>query len=162
MLEALKQAVCEANLELNRRGVVIYTWGNVSGIDRASGIMAIKPSGVRYDNMQPEDMVLVSIETGETVEGKWNPSSDTKTHLALYRAFPELGGITHTHSTHAIAFAVDNLIIIKQLIHGASYRIVAMKILSPNKLRLQHHFARQINVAIKFAASHSNQRIFSE
>lgn len=105
MLEELKKSVCEANLELNRRGVVIYTWGNVSGIDRASGIMAIKPSGVSYDNMQPEDMVLVNVETGETVEGKWNPSSDTKTHLALYRAFPEIGGITHTHSTHAIVFA---------------------------------------------------------
>ena len=105
MLEELKQAVCEANLELNRRGVVIYTWGNVSGIDRASGIMAIKPSGVSYDNMQPEDMVLVNVGTGEKVEGKWNPSSDTKTHLALYRAYPTLGGITHTHSTHAVAFA---------------------------------------------------------
>ena len=105
MLEKLKQEVCEANLELVRRGVVIYTWGNVSGIDRKSNTMVIKPSGVSYDNMQPEDMVVVSLETGETVEGKWKPSSDTKTHLALYRAFPELGGITHTHSTHAVAFA---------------------------------------------------------
>ena len=105
MLEKLKQEVCEANLELVRRGVVIYTWGNVSGIDRAGNTMVIKPSGVSYDNMQPEDMVVVSLETGETVEGKWKPSSDTKTHLALYRAFPELGGITHTHSIHAVAFA---------------------------------------------------------
>ncbi len=105
MLEELKREVCEANLELVRRGVVIYTWGNVSGIDRKSGCMVIKPSGVSYDSMSPEDMVVVSLEAGARVEGKWNPSSDTKTHLELYRAFPELGGITHTHSTHAIVFA---------------------------------------------------------
>ena len=105
MLEALKQEVCEANLELVRRGVVIYTWGNVSGIDRASGCIVIKPSGVSYDSMTADDMVVVDLETGARVEGKWNPSSDTKTHLALYRAFPALGGITHTHSTHAVAFA---------------------------------------------------------
>lgn len=105
MLESLKKAVCAANLELVRRGVVIYTWGNVSGIDREQGLVVIKPSGVSYDNMQPEDMVVVRLSDGETAEGKWNPSSDTKTHLALYRAFPEIGGVTHTHSTHAVAFA---------------------------------------------------------
>ena len=105
MLEALKQQVCEANLELVRRGVVVYTWGNVSGIDRDSGCVVIKPSGVSYDVMSPEDMVVVDLKSGETVEGKWKPSSDTKTHLVLYRNFPEIGGITHTHSVHAIAFA---------------------------------------------------------
>ena len=105
MLEELKEEVCRANLELDARGVVIYTWGNVSGIDRAKGIMAIKPSGVDYSGMTPADMVLVDLETGKTVEGKWKPSSDTETHLALYRAFPELGGITHTHSVNAVAFA---------------------------------------------------------
>ena len=105
MLEQLKQEVCEANLELVRRGVVIYTWGNVSGIDRASGLVVIKPSGVPYDALQPDDMVVVDLETGAAVEGKWKPSSDTKTHLELYRAFPALGGITHTHSVHAVAFA---------------------------------------------------------
>lgn len=105
MLESLKKAVCAANLELVRRGVVIYTWGNVSGIDREQGLVVIKPSGVSYDNMQPEDMVVVRLSDGETAEGKWNPSSDTKTHLALYHAFPEIGGVTHTHSTHAVAFA---------------------------------------------------------
>ena len=105
MLESLKKAVCAANLELVRRRVVIYTWGNVSGIDREQGLVVIKPSGVSYDNMQPEDMVVVRLSDGETAEGKWNPSSDTKTHLALYRAFPEIGGVTHTHSTHAVAFA---------------------------------------------------------
>ncbi len=105
MLEELKKQVCEQNLELVRRGVVIYTWGNVSGIDRESGLVVIKPSGVDYDGMTPEDMVVVDLETGETVEGKWRPSSDTKTHLYLYRSFPEIGGITHTHSVNAVAFA---------------------------------------------------------
>ncbi len=105
MLEALKKQVWNANLELVRRGVVIYTWGNVSGIDRSAGLVVIKPSGVSYDAMQPDDMVVVELETGARVEGKWNPSSDTQTHLELYRAFSSLGGITHTHSVHAIAFA---------------------------------------------------------
>lgn len=105
MLEALKEAVCAANLELAARGVVIYTWGNVSGIDREKGLVVIKPSGVDYDGMTAEDMVVVDLENGRTVEGKWNPSSDTKTHLEMYRRFPSLGGITHTHSVNAVAFA---------------------------------------------------------
>ena len=105
MLEELKKQVCEANLELNRRGIVIYTFGNVSGIDRGTDLMVIKPSGVDYAIMQPEDMVVVDLKTGETVEGKWKPSSDTKTHLEVYRAFPEIGGIAHTHSINAVAFA---------------------------------------------------------
>lgn len=105
MLELLKEQVCEANLELNRRGIVIYTFGNVSGIDREAGRMVIKPSGIDYAIMQPEDMVVVDLKTGKTVEGKWRPSSDTKTHLEIYRAFPEIGGITHTHSINAVAFA---------------------------------------------------------
>lgn len=105
MLEELKKSVYEANLELFHRRVVIYTWGNVSGIDRASGIMAIKPSGVDYDDMTPEDMVLVDLATGSTVEDSYKPSSDTATHLELYRAFPSIGGITHTHSINAVAFA---------------------------------------------------------
>ncbi|MCR5306947.1 MAG: L-ribulose-5-phosphate 4-epimerase [Oscillospiraceae bacterium] len=104
-MEALKKQVWNANLELVRRGVVIYTWGNVSGIDRSAGLVVIKPSGVSYDAMQPDDMVVVELETGARVDGKWNPSSDTQTHLELYRAFSSLGGITHTHSVHAIAFA---------------------------------------------------------
>lgn len=105
MLEKLKQEVCEANLELFRRGIVIYTWGNVSGIDRESGNMVIKPSGVDYENMTAEDMVVVNVTSGEVVEGNWKPSSDTATHLELYRAFPDIGGITHTHSVNAVAFA---------------------------------------------------------
>jgi L-ribulose-5-phosphate 4-epimerase len=109
MLEELKKQVGEANLELVRRGVVIYTWGNVSGIDREKGFVVIKPSGVAYDGMRPEDMVVVDLMTGETVEGKHKPSSDTATHLELYRAFPTIGGITHTHSIHAVAFAQAGL-----------------------------------------------------
>ena len=105
MLENLKEEVCAANLELVARGVVIYTWGNVSGIDRENGLVVIKPSGVDYAGMSPDDMVVVDLVTGETVEGKWKPSSDTKTHLELYRQFTEIGGITHTHSVNAVAYA---------------------------------------------------------
>lgn len=104
MLEQLKNKVFEANMELPRRGLVTYTWGNVSGIDRESGLVVIKPSGVSYDTMTPEDMVVVDLE-GRRVEGRWKPSSDTLTHTALYRAFPELGGIVHTHSTWATSWA---------------------------------------------------------
>ena len=105
MLELLKQQVCESNLELVRRGVVIYTWGNVSGIDREKGLMVIKPSGVDYDRMCPEDMVVVDLNTGKAVEGKWKPSSDTATHLEIYRKYPAVGGVVHTHSVNAVAFA---------------------------------------------------------
>lgn len=105
MLEKLKKDVCNANLELKARGIVIYTWGNVSGIDRKSGMFVIKPSGIDYDQMKPEDMVVVDLATGNKVEGKWEPSSDTKTHLELYQAFPNIGGITHTHSINAVAYA---------------------------------------------------------
>lgn len=109
MLEELKEQVCEANLELIRRGVVIYTWGNVSGIERKKGLIVIKPSGMDYDGMKPEDMVVVDLMTGKKVEGQYKPSSDTPTHLELYRAFPSIGGITHTHSTNAVAFAQAGL-----------------------------------------------------
>lgn len=105
MLDGLKKQVCIANLELVQRGVVIYTWGNVSGIDRKEKLLVIKPSGVDYNGMKPEDMVVVDLESGKKVEGSYNPSSDTPTHLALYRAFPTIGGVTHTHSVNAVAFA---------------------------------------------------------
>ena len=104
MLEQLKQAVYEANMELPRRGLVTYTWGNVSGIDRESGLVVIKPSGVEYEDLKPEDLVVLNLD-GEVVEGDLNPSSDTKTHIELYKAFPELGGVVHTHSPHAVAWA---------------------------------------------------------
>ncbi len=105
MLEKLKQTVLEANLLLPQYGLVTFTWGNVSGVDRERGLVVIKPSGVEYGGMTADDMVVVSLDTGERVEGKWKPSSDTKTHLELYRAFPGIGGIVHTHSPHAVAWA---------------------------------------------------------
>jgi L-ribulose-5-phosphate 4-epimerase len=105
MLEALKEHVWRANLDLVEAGLVIRTWGNVSGVDRAAGLMVIKPSGVAYKEMQPEHMVVVDLETGTVCEGKLRPSSDTPTHLALYRAFAAIGGIAHTHSTMATAWA---------------------------------------------------------
>lgn len=105
MLDWLKLQVCKANLELPKYGLVTFTWGNVSGVDRESGLMVIKPSGVDYNNMQPDDMVVVSLATGEKVEGKWKPSSDTATHVALYNAFPNIGGVVHTHSRWATSFA---------------------------------------------------------
>ena len=104
MLEALKRQVYEANMELPEKGLVIDTWGNVSGIDREAGLFVIKPSGVPYDALRPEDMVVMSLK-GEKAEGELNPSSDTATHLELYLAFPEIGGIVHTHSTMATAWA---------------------------------------------------------
>ena len=104
MLEELKQQVYEANMQLPRRGLVTYTWGNVSGIDREKGLFVIKPSGVEYDELTPEMLVVMDLN-GNKIEGELKPSSDTKTHLELYRAFPQLGGIVHTHSTHAVAFA---------------------------------------------------------
>lgn len=105
MLEELKKIVCDANLELVARGVVIYTWGNVSGISKDRKYMVIKPSGIKYNVMHPEDMVVVSVKSGKRVEGRWNPSSDTKTHLELYRKYFQINGIVHTHSTNAVAFA---------------------------------------------------------
>lgn len=104
MLEELKKQVCEANLLLPRHGLITFTWGNVSGIDRERGLMVIKPSGVEYEALRPEQLVVLDLD-GKQVEGSLNPSSDTKTHLELYRAFPEIGGIVHTHSTYAVAWA---------------------------------------------------------
>lgn len=105
MLEALKQAVFEANLLLPKHNLVTFTWGNVSGVDREKGLMVIKPSGVDYDTMTADDMVVVDLKTGKKVEGDLNPSSDTDTHAVLYNAFPEIGGIVHTHSRWATTFA---------------------------------------------------------
>ena len=104
MLEKLKEQVYLANMELPKRGLVTYTWGNVSGIDREKGLFVIKPSGVDYDLLKPDDMVVMDLQ-GNKVEGDLNPSSDTKTHLVLYNAFPGIGGIVHTHSPYAVAWA---------------------------------------------------------
>lgn len=104
MLEKLKEQVYLANMELPKRGLVTYTWGNVSGIDREKGLFVIKPSGLDYDLLKPDDMVVMDLQ-GNKVEGDLNPSSDTKTHLVLYNAFPGIGGIVHTHSPYAVAWA---------------------------------------------------------
>lgn len=105
MLKELKEKVFRANLDLVKHGLVIFTWGNVSGIDRERGLMVIKPSGVDYDKMKASDMVVVELESGKVVDGDLKPSSDTPTHLVLYRAFPNIGGVVHTHSTYATAWA---------------------------------------------------------
>lgn len=104
MLEELKKIVYEQNMELPRHGLVTYTWGNVSGIDREKGLFVIKPSGVDYDLLTPDDMVVIDLE-GKRVEGRYKPSVDTDTHLVLYRQFPEIGGIVHTHSPWATSWA---------------------------------------------------------
>ncbi|KRL94120.1 L-ribulose-5-phosphate 4-epimerase [Levilactobacillus hammesii] len=108
MLEELKQEVYEANMQLPKLGLVTFTWGNVSGIDREKGLFVIKPSGVDYDKLKPSDLVVVNLK-GEVVEGEMNPSSDTPTHTVLYNAFPNIGGIVHTHSPWAVSFAGANL-----------------------------------------------------
>jgi len=104
MLKDLRDAVYEANMDLPKRGLVVYTWGNVSGVDRDKGLIVIKPSGVEYDELKPEDLVIVDFDN-KIVEGKMNPSSDTKTHVELYKSFPTVGGIVHTHSPHAVGWA---------------------------------------------------------
>lgn len=103
--EQLREQVCAANIDLVKAGLVILTWGNASGVDRENNVMAIKPSGVSYDILKPEHIVLLGIDSGEVMEGELNPSSDTPTHLVLYRAFPEIGGIVHTHSRYATSWA---------------------------------------------------------
>ncbi len=105
MLEELKEQVCQANLLLPKHGLVTFTWGNVSGIDREQGLVVIKPSGVAYDGMHAGQMVVVELESGKVVDGTLKPSSDTPTHLELYKAFPHIGGVVHTHSRWATSFA---------------------------------------------------------
>lgn len=105
MLQELKERVCEVNRRLVQEGLVLLTWGNASGVSRGEGVFVIKPSGIPYDRLKPQDMVVVSLETGQVVEGTLRPSSDMPTHLELYRAFPEIGGIVHTHSLYATVWA---------------------------------------------------------
>ena len=109
-MQQLKQQVFEANMDLPRYGLVTFTWGNVSAIDRQRGLVVIKPSGISYESMTVDDMSVVDLQ-GHVVEGRWRPSSDTATHLALYRRYPDLGGVVHTHSTHATAWAQAGLAI---------------------------------------------------
>lgn len=108
MLEALKQEVYEANMQLPKLGLVTFTWGDVSGIDREKGLFVIKPSGVDYGELKPSDLVVVNLQ-GEVVEGELNPSSDTPTHTVLYNAFPNIGGVVHTHSPWAVAYAAAQM-----------------------------------------------------
>ncbi len=121
MLEELKQAVFKANLDLPKHGLVTFTWGNVSGIDREKGLVVIKPSGVDYETMKAEDMVVVDLATGKTVEGDLNPSTDTPTHLELYRACPDIMGVVHTHSRNATSFAQAGIDIPALGTTGADY-----------------------------------------
>ena len=138
MLESLKREVCRANLELVARGLVIETWGNVSGVDRARGLMVIKPSGVPYAGMKPAHMAVVSLADGKVVEGKFKPSSDTATHLVLYRAFPKIGGVAHTHSLYATAWAQAGKAIPSYGTTQADYwygDVPCTRFLKPNEIR---------------------------
>ncbi len=121
MLEQLKQQVYKANMQLPEYGLVTFTWGNVSAVDRESGMVVIKPSGVEYAQLSPDDMVVVELETGNVAEGKYRPSSDTPTHLELYRAFESIGGIVHTHSRWATSFAQAGVPIIPMGTTHADY-----------------------------------------
>lgn len=121
MLEELKEKVFKANLDLPKHGLVTFTWGNVSGIDREKGLVVIKPSGVDYETMKADDMVVVDLESGKKVEGKLNPSTDTETHLVLYRACKDIGGIVHTHSRNAVGFAQAGMDIPALGTTGADY-----------------------------------------
>ena len=137
MLEQLKEQVWKANLQLPEYGLVTFTWGNVSAIDRAAGLIVIKPSGVEYNALRPEDMVVVDLETGKVAEGKLNPSSDTPTHLELYKAFPEIGGIVHTHSSQATTFAQAGIGIIPLGTTHADYfygEIPCTRLMTPEEI----------------------------
>ena len=137
MLERLKEQVWKANLQLPEYGLVTFTWGNVSAIDRGSGLIVIKPSGVEYNALRPEDMVVVDLETGKVAEGNLNPSSDTPTHLELYKAFPEIGGIVHTHSSKATSFAQAGIGIIPMGTTHADYfygEIPCTRLMTPEEI----------------------------
>lgn len=137
MLKKLKEAVFLANMQLPKYGLVTFTWGNVSGIDRSKGLVVIKPSGVDYDVMTASDMVVVKLEDGSVVEGSLKPSSDTATHLELYRNFPEIGGIVHTHSRWATIFAQAHQAIIPLGTTHADYfygAIPCTRIMTPNEI----------------------------
>jgi len=138
MLEKLKAQVCKANLDLVAEGLVIQTWGNASAVDRASGVMVIKPSGVPYSEMKPQHMVCVSLKNGEVVEGKLKPSSDTATHLVLYRAWPAIGGVVHTHSLFATAWAQAQKPLLAYGTTQADYwygDVPCTRLLKPNEIK---------------------------
>ncbi|MGN6643110.1 MAG: L-ribulose-5-phosphate 4-epimerase AraD [Verrucomicrobiota bacterium] len=141
MLEKLKAEVCQANLDLVAEGLVIQTWGNVSGLDRQRGVMVIKPSGVPYAEMKPQHMVCVDLETGKVVDGKLKPSSDTDTHLILYRAFQGIGGVVHTHSLYATAWAQACQSLEAYGTTQADYwygRVPCTRLLKPNEIKTDY------------------------
>ena len=147
MLEELKRQVLEANLLLPKHGLITFTWGNVSGIDRASGLVVIKPSGVSYDGMTVGDMVVVDLD-GKVVEGKWKPSSDTPTHVELYRAFPGIGGIVHTHSRWATSFAQAGVGIIPMGTTQGDYfygEIPCTRLMTPEEVAFMNFHALQLS-----------------
>jgi L-ribulose-5-phosphate 4-epimerase len=150
MLEQLKEQVFRANLLLPKHGLVTLTWGNVSGIDREQGLVVIKPSGVSYEVMQADDMVIVEIETGKTVEGSLKPSSDTPTHLELYKAFPNIGGIVHTHSRWVTIFAQSGLGILALGTTHADYfygEIPCTRMMT--KVEIEGEYEKETGVVIK-------------
>jgi L-ribulose-5-phosphate 4-epimerase len=154
MLEKLKQQVCEANLQLVAAGLVIQTFGNASAFDRASGNVVIKPSGVAYEGMKPHHMVIVSLASGKVVEGDLNPSSDAPTHLELYRAFPKIGGIVHTHSLHATAWAQAKRAIPALGTTHADYfhgPVPCTRIMKPAEIRNQYEANTGRVIAARFA-----------
>ncbi len=155
MLESLKIEVCQANIELQRQRLVIYSWGNVSGIDRGRGLVAIKPSGVSYDELTPDMIVLVDMD-GKVVEGRLNPSSDTPTHLELYRSFAAVGGICHTHSTNATVWAQAKRAIPCLGTTHADYfygEIPVTRLLSPQEIQTDYELNTGKVIVEKFAKS---------
>ena len=143
MLEQLKEQVLAANLDLPVHQLVTFTWGNVSGVDRVHGLLVIKPSGVDYTTMTVQDMVVVSLQTGEVVEGNKKPSSDTPTHLALYRHFPDIGGIVHTHSRHATIWSQAGLSLPARGTTHADYfygNIPCTRLMTPEEIRSEYEY----------------------
>ena len=147
MLEELKSRVCNANLDLVKHGLVIFTWGNVSAIDHETGLVVIKPSGVDYADMKPSDMVVVNLD-GEVVEGELRPSSDTATHLEIYKAYPEVGGIVHTHSTYATAWAQAGIDIPNIGTTHADYFHHAIPCTAPMRAEQMDEYEKQTGISI--------------
>ena len=158
MLEDLKKEVWEANLQLPQQGLVTLTWGNVSAIDRQSGLIAIKPSGVAYDTMQPEDIVLIDLE-GKVAEGKLNPSSDADTHVVLYKAFAEIGGVCHTHSKWATSWAQAGMSIPAYGTTHADYfygQIPCSRKMTPTEIKTEYELNTGRIIIETFESLHPN------
>ena len=158
VIDELKRRVYEANMLLPRYGLITFTWGNVSEIDRANGVIAIKPSGVDYDKMKPEDIVILDLD-GRRLEGRWNPSTDTPTHIELYRAFPELGGVVHTHSTYATSWAQAGRDIPCYGTTHADYfygRIPCIRNLTPEEIEAAYEVNTGVSIVERFRNDNIN------